>query len=230
EAACEAFCEQVNTRVHRVTRRVPAEALAEEQARLHPLPAQPFTLAFGQTRTVASTTPMIDYQTGQYSVPHQLRGEVVWVREHGEEIVVVHVGPTGPVEVARHARTTPGSPRLDDAHFGPAPAGPLARSPRARTQAEAAFLTIGDGAGLWLTEAAGVGASRVRAKMTEAVTLAKLHGPDLVSWALGQAAVHGRFADGDLAAILIHRASTAPGAERVHQTSETASLQDGTAA
>src|SRR5439155_682146 len=164
EAACEAFCEQVNTRVHRVTRRVPAEALAEEQARLHPLPAQPFTLAFGQTRTVASTTPMIDYQTGQYSVPHQLRGEVVWVREHGEEIVVVHVGPTGPVEVARHARTIPGSPRLDDAHFGPRPTGPLARSPRARTQAEAEFLAIGDGAGLWLTEAAGVGASRVRAK------------------------------------------------------------------
>jgi hypothetical protein len=92
EVACEAFCEQVNGRVHRVTRRVPVEALGEEQARLHPLPAQPFTLAFGQTRTVASTTPMIDYQTGQYSVPHQLRGEVVWVREHGEEIVVSTLG------------------------------------------------------------------------------------------------------------------------------------------
>jgi hypothetical protein len=230
EVACEAFCEQVNGRAHRVTRRVPAEALGEERGRLHPLPAQPFTLAFGQTRTVASTTPMVDFETGQYSVPHRLRGEVVWVREHGQEVVIVHVGPTGPVEVARHQRTTPGSPRLDDAHFGPQPAGPLERSPRARTQAEAAFLAIGDGAGLWLTEAAGIGASRVRAKMAEAVTLAKLHGADPVSWALGHAAVHGRFAEGDLAAILTHRASTADGTQDTHQAGETASLQDGTAA
>jgi transposase len=110
ERACQGFCDQVNARPHRVTRRAPAEALAEERTRLHPLPIQPFTLAFGQTRTVGRTTPMIDFQSGQYSVPHRLRGEVVWVREHGEEVVVVHVGPTGPVEVARHARTTPGRP------------------------------------------------------------------------------------------------------------------------
>jgi hypothetical protein len=117
---------------------------------------------------------------------------------------------------------------LDGAHFPPQPAGPLARSPRARTQAEAAFLAIGDGAGRWLAEAAGVGASRVRAKMAEAVTLAKLHGADPVSWALGHAAVHGRFADGDVAAILAHRASATSGP--AHQAGETASLQDGTAA
>ena len=130
---------------HRVTRRAPVAMLAEEGARLHALPAAPFTLAFGQTRTVGSTSPMIDFQIGQYSVPHTLRGEVVWVREHGEEIVVVHVGPTGPVEVPRHARATPGSPRLDDAHFPPQPAGPLARIPRAQSSAEAEFLAIGDG-------------------------------------------------------------------------------------
>src|SRR4029453_14621330 len=147
------------------------------------------------------------------------------VREHGEEVVVVHVGPTGPVEVARHQRTTPGTPRLDDAHFPPAPAGPLERSPHARTQAEAAFLAIGDGAGLWLTEAAGVGASRVRAKRAEAGTLPKPHGADPVSWALGHAAVHGRFAEGDLAAILTHRASATSGPAR--QAGEPASLQDG---
>jgi hypothetical protein len=33
EAACAEFCGQVNTRAHRVTRRVPADMLAEEQAR-----------------------------------------------------------------------------------------------------------------------------------------------------------------------------------------------------
>lgn len=227
ERACQVFCEQVNARPHRVTRRAPAEALAEERTRLHPLPIQPFVLAFGQTRTVGQTTPMIDFHSGQYSVPHRLRGEVVWVREHGEEVVVVHVGPGGPVEVARHVRTTPGSPRVDDAHFPPQPAGPLARTPRAHGAGEAEFLAIGDGAVLWLTEAGAAGTSRVRAKMAEAVALAKLHGAAQVGWALGHAAVHGRFGEGDLAAILAHRASAAPGSQ--HRASERASLQGGTA-
>lgn len=37
EAACEAFCEQVNARVHRVTRRAPNEMLEQERTRLHPI-------------------------------------------------------------------------------------------------------------------------------------------------------------------------------------------------
>src|ERR1051325_35314 len=53
ETACEAFCGQVNARVHRVTRRAPVDMLVEERARLHRLPEQPHTVAFGVTRTVA---------------------------------------------------------------------------------------------------------------------------------------------------------------------------------
>jgi transposase len=124
EAACEAFCAQVNTRAHRVTRRAPVAMLAEERARLHPLPATPHTVSFGVTRTVAVTTPMVTFEGGQYSVPHALLGAVVWVRVHGrggsEQVVIVHVGDDGPLEVARHRRATPGSPQLHDAHFPPA--------------------------------------------------------------------------------------------------------------
>jgi hypothetical protein len=149
--------------------------LAEERQRLHPLPAAPFTAAFGVMRTVGLTTPMVSFETGQYSVPHTLAGERVWVRRHGEQVVIVHVGTDGPLEVARHAVTTPGTPRLDDVHFPPAPPGVLSRTPRPRTDAEAAFLAIGDGAALWLTEAGATGATRVRAKMAEAVELARLH-------------------------------------------------------
>jgi hypothetical protein len=47
EAACAAFCEKVNTRPHRVTRRPPVEMLAEERARLHPVPMHP---AHGRVR------------------------------------------------------------------------------------------------------------------------------------------------------------------------------------
>jgi hypothetical protein len=210
-AGCAAFCEQVNARAHRVTRRAPVEMLAMERARLHPLPAAPFTAAFGLTRTVGQTTPMISFDNGQYSVPHPLAGQTVWVRRHGEHVVITHVGATGPVEVARHLLTTPGHPRVDDSHFPPAPAGPAARTPRARTAAETAFLALGDGAALWLTEAAAAGAARVRAKMAEAVELAGLHGPGVVDRALGQAGTVGRFAEGDLIAFLTHQAQAAPG-------------------
>lgn len=227
EAACAVFCEQVNTRAHRVTRRAPVEMLAEERTRLHPLPPVPFTAAFGVTRTVGENIPMVSFEVGQYSVPHQLAGQTVWVRRHGEQIVIVHVGPDGPVEVARHAPATPGTPRVEDAHFPPAPPGPLNRAPRAKTSGEAAFLAIGDGAAMWLTEAAAAGASRVRAKMAEAVELARLHGTAVADRALGQAATAGRFAEGDLAAILSHQAAGAPGP--VNRASEDHTLAQGTA-
>ena len=64
---------------------------------------------------------------------------------------------------------------------------------------------------LWLTEAAATGATRVRAKMGEAVELARLHGDTVVDRALGRAGLAGRFAEGDVAAILTHRATALPG-------------------
>ena len=210
EAACQAFCDQVNARPHRITRRAPAEMLAEEQARLHPVPEAPFTAALGVTRTVDALS-LVTFEGGQYSVPHQLAGQVVWVRRHGGQVVIAHVGPGGPAEAARHLVTTPGSPRVDDAHYPPAPPGALNRAPKARTAAEAQFLAIGDGAAQWLAEAAATGTRRVRAKMAAAVQLAVLHGAAAVDRALGQAAAAGRFADADLAAILTHQAAAAGG-------------------
>lgn len=230
EAACAAFCEQVNARVHRVTRRAPVDMLAEEQARLHRLPVVPHTVAFGLTRTVAAKTPMVAFDGGQYSVPHQLRGEQVWVRSYGvgadEQVVIVHVGDDGPVEVARHLRATPGSPRLDEAHFPPAPAG-LDRAPKARTAAESEFLALGEGAHLWLTEAAAAGTARMRVKMAAAVATAKLVGGVEVDWALGHAAVNARFGEHDLASILEHHARSRPG--ELHRAGEDHSLTQGTA-
>jgi transposase len=232
EAACETFCAQVNARVHRVTRRAPVEMLAEERPRLHPLPAAPHTVSFGVTRTVAINTPMVAFEGGQYSVPHTLLGQSVWVRVHGrgegEQVVIVHVGGGGAVEVARHARATPGSPALDSGHFPPAPAGALGRAPRPRTGAEAEFCVLGDGARLWLTEAAAAGTTKMRVKMAAAVAMAKLAGPAEVDWALGHAAVHARFAEADLASILDHHARTAPGPTQ--RAGEQRSLTQGTSA
>ena len=234
EAACEKFCAKVNTRPHRVTKRPPVEMLAQERARLHPVPVAPHTIAFGVTRVVPAHTPMVAFESGQYSVPAELLGATVWVRVHGrgddEQVVITYVGEQGPVEVARHARATPGSPRLIDEHFGPQPAGPLDRRPRTRNLAEAEFLHLGEGARLWLTEAAAAGTTKMRVKMTEALALAKLFDPVEVDWALGHAAVHGRFAEADLSSILDHhhgRGATRPAAGE-HRAGEDSSLTQGT--
>jgi hypothetical protein len=129
--------------------------------------------------------------------------------------------------VARHARAAPGSPRIDDAHFPPAPAGAINREPRAGNQPEAAFLALGDGAALWLKEAAAQGTPRIRVKMGHAVSMAKLTNPVRVDWALGHAAVHQRFGEGDLASILsAHLGPTTPPAR---QAGEDRSLTQGTA-
>ena len=172
---------------------------------------------------------MVTFEHGQYSVPQRLLGEQVWVRTHGlgagEQVIIIHLDPQrGPVEVARHLRALPGTPRIDDDHFG----GPVDKLPgeytiRPRTEAEAEFLAIGDGARVWLGEAAAAGTSRIRAKMEAAVTMAKIAGNTRVDWALGHAAVNGRFGYRDLSSIL----NAHPPAPR-QTASETRSLAQGT--
>ena len=81
---------------------------------MHPVVTEAFTVAFGTTRVVPTNTPMVAFEYGQYSVPHQLMGATVWVRVHGqgvdEQVIITHIGGDGPTEVARHRRATPGTP------------------------------------------------------------------------------------------------------------------------
>ena len=104
----------------------------------------------------------------------------------------------------------------------------------ARTESEAAFLAIGVGARMWLTEAAAAGTTKIRVKMAQAVTLAKPFETKEVDWALGHAAVHARFAEADLASILDHHhaATTTTGHppdRRSSRAGEDGSLTQGTA-
>jgi hypothetical protein len=238
-AACRAWCEHVNARVHRETRRAPAEALAEERVRLHPLPDRPFTVAFGTTRRV-NWDATVSVEGVRYSVPHQLADTRVWVRFHGDDLVITAIDPaiegggpgTGPVEVARHTRSTPGNPSIQAEHYPPETAAAAAageRVPRASSAEETAFLALGPGAAAWLVEAAAAGARGIRRKMAEAVALAKLHPPGQVDQALGTAAIAGRFAENDLLRILAHQAGRTVNKPTI-RASETHSLQPGTAA
>ena len=228
EQACEEFTREVNARVHRVTRRAPVEMLAEERVRLHRVPDDPHTVVFGLARKVPANTPMVTFEHGQYSVPQHLLGEQVWVRADGagteEQVIVVHHSRQGPVEVARHGRARPGSPRIDDDHFG----GPITKRPgeyplRPRSDTEREFLAIGDGARVWLHEAAAAGTGKIRAKMDAAVTMAKVAGNTRVDWALGHAAVNSRFGHKDLASILNAHPPTT-----TRRATESRSLAQGT--
>jgi len=230
EAACDAFMDLVNNREHRATRRKPAVMLMEELPRLHRVPDTAHTVAFGLARMVPANTPMVTFENGQYSVPSFLLGARVFVRSHGlgagEQVIVVHVGIDGPVEVARHLRARPGSPQIDDAHFPDhREKVPGEYTIKARSAAEAEFLGIGAGAHAWLLEAAAAGTARMNMKMAEAVALAKISGIAEVDQALGEAAAYGRFATGDLASILGaagHRTTT-------RKADEKTSLAQGTA-
>lgn len=243
EEACEEFCAKVNGRVHRESARIPAEALLEERRRLHVLPAAPHTLALGETRTV-NTDQTVRYGSVRYSTPPGLVGAEVWARVAGTELVLVadlDALPRRPgwagerrglVEVARHRLSTPGTPRIDLAHYPDHPqdpdGAPRPPRPRARSAAERDFLALGDGARDWLVAASAAGATRIRAKMAAAVELAALVGTPAVAAALTAAAGAGRFGEEDLTAIVAHQATAAATGDLV-MADETHSAQPGTA-
>lgn len=229
EAACQAFMIEVNGKEHRVTKRRPIDLVDDELSVMHAVPGRAHTIAFGLSRKVPTNTPMVAFESGQYSVPHALMGSEVFVRVQGvadgEQVVIVAPGSDGFEEVARHGRARPGSPKINDRHF---PTDATQKVPgvyaiRAKNQDEEEFLAIGHGAHEWLREAAAVGASRMRQKMTEAVALSRLHGGDVVDEALGTAAAYGRFATGDVASLLVNRVDA-----HARSADEESSLAQGT--
>jgi transposase len=228
-AACVAFCATVNGRVHRETGRRPDELLPIERAHLHVLPATPYTAALGETRLVHDDQT-IRLGGVRYSTPREFVGAEVWVRVAGDELVIVARTEAGLREIARHLRSTPGQPRIDEAHYPDHPVGRRISPPKPRPTdpAERAFVALGPGAQVWLLEAAALGASRIRSKMTRAVELATLVGRERVDAALAEAAAAHRFADGDLPSILDHLAIHGP--DETVAGDEAYSVQPGTGA
>jgi hypothetical protein len=228
--ACGQWCDHINARTHRETGAAPVDRLATERGHLHVLPAEPHTAALGEERLV-NDDQTVRWGSVRYSTPPGHVDSKVWCRVVGEELAIVAMTPAGTVEIARHALSTPGNPRIVDAHYPNHPGGnhPRPPRPRPRTKAEADFLDIGDGARTWLIEAAATGATRVRAKMTRAVEFATILGADKVDHALGLAAAAGRFDEHDLGSILDHLATHGDPGDVVH-ADEAHSAQPGTSA
>lgn len=210
---------KANSRIHRETRRTPIEMLGEERHRLHQVPERPFTAVFGKTRSMHDKESTIRIEQVRYSVPHQHAGEQVWVRWHGDELVVTGIAAGAPAEIIRHARSTPGNPVILDVHYPESARG--VHVPTPTNTAEEAFPAIGPGASSWLEEAAAEGVRGI------AVALAKLRGTSQVDRALGTAAIAGRFAESDPHSILDHQAFHEGPAAPV-RPGEDHSLQPGT--
>jgi len=208
EAACGEVAQVFNTRLHTATRRAPAEMLETERGHLHPVPDAPYTAAFGESRRVGWSST-VSFRGARYSVPHAWAGGQVWVRVAADEVVIVAGEGSGATEVARHPHLGAGQASICDDHYAERTRHPLRREPRATKASEAAFLGLGEGARLYLVEAAAGGVRRIERKMAEAVTLAALHGVQVVDRALGIAAMAGRFAEGDLESIIVHASGAA---------------------
>jgi transposase len=226
--ACQEWCDHINARVHRETGVAPVERLAVERAHLHVLPPAPHTAALGEERLV-NDDQTVRFGSVRYSTPPGHVDTRVWCRVVGEELAIVAMSATGAVEIARHALSTPGNPRILDEHYPHHPGGnhPRPPRPRPRSKAEADFLAIGDGAHQWLIEAAATGATRVRSKMARAVEFAAILGPARVDQALGLAAAAGRFDEHDLGSVLDHLGRHGRAGDLVH-VDETHSAQPGT--
>ena len=205
--AARALADGLNGRPHAVTRRPPAEMLEIERQVLHAIPDAPYSAAFGESRTVGWSAT-VSFRGARYSVPDRLCDSGVWVRAAAGEVIIVAGEGSGAKEVARHRLVGPGQASILDEHYSHRGArNPLARTPRATSSSETAFLALGEGAKLYLVEAAAIGARRIEARMSEAVTLAALHGPEALDRALGIAAMAGRFVEGDLGSIIVHGAA-----------------------
>ena len=132
---------------------------------------------------VPANTPMVTFENGQYSVPAHLLGARVWVRAHGtgpdEQVIIVHDGAAGPVEVARHGRARPGIPAINDEHFpGPRPRIPGDYDVRARSAGRGGVPGPRRRRQDLADRSRRGGHARMRVKMAEAVTLAKIAGAD----------------------------------------------------
>lgn len=209
-AACREFNDKVNHQVNS-SGFVPMQRLVKERESLHRVPREAYPLCDGISRQVGKKMPVVVFDRTQYSVPHELMGETVYVRYNRvqDRVVITYRDKDGMVTtVANHKHGEPGQVVLEDAHF-PArqPSGPLVRRPVATSEVEKSFLEIGEGALRFVRVAADSGVNHLSERLARIVDIIPVYGRERLNTALGLCADTSRFTIEDVISIM-QRAST----------------------
>lgn len=194
--AAEAWCVEVNARVHSEIAAVPAQRLVTEREVLRPLPSLRPPLRRGEFRKVDRLST-VRIGSARYSVPSTLLGTTVEVACSDGEVIVY----AGDREVARHALVAPGECSIKDAHYD-RPSRRPRRAVRPRSAAERAFLALGPVAEAFLRAAAAAGTPRLEAELAEIAGLHPGWPKQDILRALKRALAFRRFSSDDVRAIL----------------------------
>jgi transposase len=192
----KAWCSEVNGTVHSEIFAVPTERLAKERELFGSLPSLRVSLVPVVTRKVDKLS-CIRFGSARYSVPVRHIGRAVQVRVEGARVDILDLGEI----VATHDLVAPGEVSVNDEHYGgprPAPR----RAPRPRTEAERAFLSLGEVATSFLKGAAATASTRLPAELEELCRLEAAFGREALIEALKRAVHFGRFRAADVQAIL----------------------------
>jgi len=198
-AAAQAWCIEVNTRVHTEIDAVPAQRLREEQAVLGPLPSLRLQIGPPPVTRKVDRLSCIRFGSARYSVPTRLIGATVTVAA-GEGRLLIADPATGQV-AAEHALTAPGTASILDEHY-PTPRQAPSRGPRPKTEVEKRFCALGPVAEQFLVGAAAAANTRLPAELAVLLDLQAAHGTDALLAALTRAVAFRRFRADDVRSIL----------------------------
>ncbi len=196
--AAAAWCSEVNGREHSEICAIPGERLETERDLLRPLPsARPRIGRVGLRKVDKLST--IRVASVRYSVPSRLVGERVEAVTYDGQVRIYTLD--GEL-VATHAQLAAGEASVLDEHY-PTPRKAPSRGPRARTEVEKTFLTLGEPAEAFITAGAAAGMTMLAKEIIRIVSeLIPAHGPEAVAKALERAVRFGRFRASDVASIL----------------------------
>lgn len=201
-ARAQAWCEEVNARIHSEIHAIPVERLESERELLGELPSLRLEVGPKPTTRKVDKLSCIRFGSARYSVPNRLIGTTVTVLVDERDRVLRVIEPvTGEVH-AEHALVAPGETSIVDAHYDrPRPDTPR-RGARPRTAAEREFLDLGPVAEQFLTGAAAAGVTKLGTEIAEILTLAAAHGTEPLLAALERAVAFSRWRADDVRSIL----------------------------
>jgi transposase len=192
------WCAEVNATEHSEICAVPDMRLETERVLLRTLPSARPRIGRVELRKVDKLST-IRVASVRYSVPSRLLGRRVEAVTYDGQVRIYDLD--GEL-VAEHPQLAAGEASVLDEHY-PTPRKAPSRGPRARTETEREFLSLGTPAGSFIRAGAAAGMTMLPKEISRIVTeLIPAHGPDAVTRALARAVRFGRFHADDVASIL----------------------------